>query len=140
MKHLLKFNEMLKYKTQRVIDVQDWDRLVEDTYKKSYSFQQQDGCKPRGSFHISIPSTDTCDEEMNDEIPFKINGNVRGVKFQVWLNTTVEDINSKLPESYIGQNTLFWDRNFYPDIHTVANDLYNKGLIEAGDYTIDIDW
>jgi hypothetical protein len=35
---------------------------------------------------------------------------------------------------------MFWERNFYPDTYTVANDLYDKGLIEAGDYIINIDW
>lgn len=145
MKHLKTF-EMLKYKTAKVIDVQDWDRLVEETYKKPYSFQQQDGCQPRGVVHLTIPEEWTEDEEMNDEIPFKINGNEMGVKFQVWLDTTVEEVNTKFeevngkPESYPGQNSLFWERNFYPDLQTVANDLYKKGLVEAGDYTINIDW
>lgn len=140
MKHLKTF-EMIKYKTEKVIQVRDWDNLVEETYGKIYSFQQQDGCQSRGVVHLTIPDKWTNDEEMNDEIPFEINGEEMGVKFQVWLDTTVEDVNAKFePESYPGQNSLFWERNFYPDLQTVANDLYNKGLIEAGDYTINIDW
>ena len=35
---------------------------------------------------------------------------------------------------------LFWERNFYPDVQMIANNLHAKGLIEAGDYVIDIDW
>ncbi len=35
---------------------------------------------------------------------------------------------------------LFCERNFYPDLHTIANDLYERGLIEAGEYVINIDW
>ena len=35
---------------------------------------------------------------------------------------------------------LWWKRNFYPDIEMVANDLHAKGLLEAGEYAIDIDW
>lgn len=75
---------------------------------------------------------------MHDSIPERINGNKMGVKFDVWLQRDPTEWNGKKgDESYLD---LFWGRNFYPDIHTVANDLYNKGLIEAGDYVIDIDW
>ena len=35
---------------------------------------------------------------------------------------------------------LFWERNFYPNLNTVINDLYKKGLIEKDDYEINIDW
>jgi hypothetical protein len=143
-KHLKTF-EMIKYKTEKVISVQDWDRLVEETYGKPYSFQQQDGCQPRGRVRITIPDEEAYDDEQNDIIPFEINGNEMCVKFQVWLDTTIEDVNAKFeeagePQRYPGQNSLFWKRNFYPELQTVANDLHKKGLIEAGKYTIDIDW
>lgn len=77
---------------------------------------------------------------MVDDIPFEINGSIMGVKFKTWLNTTEEYINSKNPETSTCQNRLFWNRNFYPDIYTVANDLHSKGLIDAGEYSIQIDW
>jgi hypothetical protein len=35
---------------------------------------------------------------------------------------------------------LFWERNFYPDISMIINDLYSKGLLDAGTYEIDINW
>jgi hypothetical protein len=137
---------MIKVKNVKMIEVSDWDKLVSDTYGKPYSFQQQNGCQSRGIFHLTIPSDYTCEDEMNDEIPFKINGNEMGVKFKVWQDTSIKDVNDTFekingkPESYSGQNSLFWDRNFYPDIHTVANDLHKRGLIEAGEYSIEIDW
>jgi len=127
------------YKLIKQIDCFDWDDLVMQTYNKPYCFQQQEDCQPRGSVSISIPAEDY-EEEMPATIPFKINGEKMGVKFETWLNTTVEDINAKNPESYSGQNGLFWHRNFYPSLQAVANDLYKKGLIEAGDYEIKIDW
>lgn len=129
----------IKTTTRQIISVQDWDDLVEETYGKPYSFQQQDGCKDRGIEHIRIPFDD-CDDEQYENIPFQINGPKMGVKFSTWLSTTVEDINNKHPESYPEANKLFWERNFYPDFQTIANDLYNKGLIDAGDYSIEIDW
>lgn len=137
---LLKYNEMAKLKARNVqmIDVQDWDRLVQETYGKPYSFQQQEGCKSRGVFHLTVPSEETYDEEMHDSIPEVVNGDVMGVKFKTWLERDPKEWNGK-KEDQIFIN-LWWARNFYPNIHTVANDLYMKGLIDAGDYSIDIDW
>ena len=124
----------MKTKNVKMISVNDWDNLVADTYKRPYSFQQQDGCKDRGIFNLTIPSKYTEDDSMHDSIPELVNGPEMGVKFKVWLERD--------PKQLVGGRTeeLFWDRNFYPDIHTVANDLHEKGLIEAGDYIIKIDW
>ena len=83
-----------------------------------------------------------------------------GVKFKTWLD---RDPNAPLNPSkqelkqcnyYWGKTEedekhwkedksnihMFYERNFYPDFQTVANDLCEKGLLEPGDYTIDIDW
>lgn len=132
---------MIKTSNIKIIESQDWDDLVQETYGKSYMFQQQDGCQDRGTRKITIPLEETYDEEMNDSIPFKINGEEMGVKFNVWLNTSQEDIKKEFPDrdERLGLD-IFWERNFYPDLQTIANDLYNKGLIEAGEYTINIDW
>ena len=125
-------------KNVKMIDVDDWDKLVIATYKRPYKLQQQEGCRGRGMYRLIIPSDYTEDKEMNDTIPEKINGEIMGVKFNKWLNRD--------PDKQIGLETskwsisLFWERNFYPCTHTVANDLYKKGLIEAGSYIIDIDW
>ncbi len=128
---------MIKVKNVKMIEVSDWDKLVSDTYGKPYSFQQQDGCQPRGIFHLTIPSEFTCDDEMNDEIPEIINGEIMGVKFEKWLERDPNQPVAGRTDYGIG---LWWDRNFYPDIHTVANDLHKRGLIEAGEYSIEIDW
>jgi hypothetical protein len=126
------------YTNKRMVDVSDWDRLVQDTYKKPYNFQQQDGCKERGIFYLTVPSKYTRDNEMNESIKEVVNGNEMGVKFDVWLKRDPK-------QPITGRSTdwelsLFWERNFYPDIETVANDLYNKGLLEEGEYVINIDW
>ena len=47
---------MLKVKNVQMIDVSDWDNLVEKTYGRIYNFQQQDGCKERGTFSLTVPS------------------------------------------------------------------------------------
>ena len=126
------------YSLQKVISVQDWDDLVVTTYGRPYSFQQQDDCKERQRVHISIP--DHPYDYENETIPEVVNGDEMGVSFAAWL---ARDPEQKLnaddwdsPSAII----MWWERNFYPDVQMIANDLHAKGLIEAGDYVIDIDW
>jgi hypothetical protein len=109
---------------------------VSETYGRVYDFQQQHGCQERGTFHLTVPSEYTEDDEMNESIPEVVNGSIMGVKFDVWLekDPKIHNFGSDW------ENGLFWERNFYPDINTVANDLFEKGLIEAGSYLINIDW
>lgn len=150
----------MEIKTKKFIDVSDWDNLVQKTYDKIYSFQQQDGCKPRGIHHIEVPMKNPYDYE-NDTIPEIFNsGEHYGVSFKAWLardpeavlNPTDEQLNNsnyywgktekdakrwKESKSHI---TLFWQRNFYPSVDMIINDLHKKGLLEEGEYVIDIDW
>lgn len=160
MNNIKTYNEMLKTKNVKMIEDRDWDILVSETYGKPYTFQQQDGCKDRGVFKLTIPSEWTNDDEMHDEIPEIINGDIMGVKFEKWLDrdpneplnpseeelkncgyywgkSEADEIKWKEDKSHI---YMFWERNFYPDIYTLANDLYKRGLIEAGEYAIHIDW
>jgi hypothetical protein len=119
-----------------MVDVSEWDKLVKETYKRPYSFQQQDGCKSRGTFTLAVPEDD--EDYENDTVPEAVNGNERGVSFKAWL---ARDPEKKLP--YDGSKSsleLWWERNFYPDVQMIANNLYIKGLLGAGTYTIDIDW
>lgn len=127
---------MISTRTEKVIDVSDWDALVVETYKRPYSFQQQDGCKERQRVRITIPDYDYDFE--NDTIPEEVNGEEMGVSFKAWLE---RDPSQPIPgEKYSYQSELFWERNFYPDVQMVANDLHARGLIETGNYVIDIDW
>lgn len=129
---------MLKFTNKKVIDCFDWDDLVQETYKRPYTFQQQDGCQSRGSIGITIPEKNHEDMFENETVPEIVNGEQMGVKFEAWL---ARDPEQKLPDrdDDFGLG-LWWDRNFYPDIQMVANDLFKKGLIEKGDYVIEIDW
>lgn len=128
---------MLKYSIQKVIDLWDWDELVIKTYNRQYSLQQQDGCKERQRVYITIPQQTEC-EYKNTTVPEIVNGKERGVSFKAWLERNPAQ---KLEgQEYDFELSLWWNRNFYPDVQMVANDLHAKGLIEAGDYVIDIDW
>lgn len=118
--------------------MQDWDDLVTQTYKRPYSFQQQDGCKSRGSVDITVPD-DTYDFE-NDTVPEVVNHPQMGVSFKAWLERDpTQKLNGKSDQDTFSLG-LWWERNFYPDVQMIANDLHAKGLIPAGDYVINIDW
>ena len=121
-----------------MIDGGDWDGLVEKTYGKSYSFQQQDGCKERGIQSIQVPCESPDDFE-NDTLPEKVNHEQMGVSFKAWLE---RDPAQALPgrDSDSWTTDLWWARNFYPHIDMLVNDLHQKGLLPVGDYIINIDW
>ena len=128
-------------RTEQVIDAGDWDNLVETTYGRPYSFQQQDGCKERQRVKITIP--DDADDYENDTVPEVVNHEDMGVSFKAWLERDPKQLlNGLRPDwdSGTGSLNLWWERNFYPDVQMVANSLYRMELIEAGTYTIDIDW
>lgn len=77
---------------------------------------------------------------MPESIPEKVNGEEMGVKFSAWL---ARDPKQKLSDPDAQEDYclhLWWQRNFYSDVQMVADDLYAKGLLEAGSYTLDIDW
>jgi hypothetical protein len=120
---------MIKAKNVKLIWVGEWDKLVSDTYGKPYNFQQQEGCKSRGIFKFEVPSDYTEDDEMNDDVPEQINGDIMGVKFEKWLERSPQEPVDGRTDYGVG---LWWSRNFYPDVYTV--------ILETGDYVIEIDW
>jgi hypothetical protein len=127
----------MKIREVKMIDVQEWDHLVRETYGRPYSFQQQDGCQERGIVSLTVPDQD-CDEDMADSVPEEVNGEEMGVKFAVWLARSPKKKMKGQKHAY--ELDLWWERNFYPDVQAVANDLHAKGLLLAGEYTIHIDW
>ena len=130
----------MKIRTEKVIDVGEWDQLVEETYNKPYRFQQQDGCKDRGIFRFTVPNEEVDDFE-NDTVPEIVNHQEMGVSFAAWLKRSPnEPLAGEKPCSAKWEINLWWHRNFYPEFQMVANDLHAKGLLESGEYAIDINW
>lgn len=132
----------MKIKTEQVIEVSDWDQLVTETYGRPYSFQQQDGCQDRGYFHLTVPDkaedfTNESIPETEDELMFE-DEDTLGVSFATWLARDPKQ--PLVDQKYDFELMHWWDRNFYPNIQMVANDLHAKGLLPAGDYSINIDW
>lgn len=129
----------MKTKTLNVIDLSDWDDLVEKTYGRPYSLQQQDGCKDRGMEYITVPGDEEDYYSDTDTIEEKVNGSEMGVSFKAWLERD-PSLKIKGEEDNKYGTRMWWERNFYPSIKMVANDLHKRGLLEAGEYGIDIDW
>jgi hypothetical protein len=129
---------MLKVNNIKQIDVQDWDELVQETYNRPYMLQQQDGCRDRGIQYITIPVNNPEDYK-NNTIPEIVNASSEmGVSFKAWLERDPKQPISERSEDWALE--MWWERNFYPTIDMIINDLYEKGLVEAGNYQINIDW
>jgi hypothetical protein len=134
---------MIKIQTVNVISVQDFDSLVEKTYGRTYSFQQQDGCKDRGTYEFTLPFDDEYVPEDHESatVEEEVNSEDMGVSFASWL---ARDPNQKLDTEDEWDRDhglcLWWERNFYPHVDVVVDDLYKRGLIPAGKYLINIDW
>ena len=124
-----------------LIEMDEWDSLVQKTYGKIYKIQQQEGCMDRGTtINLTVPSDEANDEEMNDSIPETVRSMGMGVKFDVWLARDVKEPLKDDESSSDWMIELFWQRKFYPDLHTLANDMHQKGVLAEGDYMINIDW
>lgn len=120
-----------------MIDCAEWNSLVTETYQRPYDIQQQEGCMARGTLSFSVPNHSGEPYE-NDTIPEEINGSKMGVNFAAWLKRDpTAPVGDRLKPREI---EIFWHRNFYPYYEVIANDLFAKGKLAAGEYVIDIDW
>ena len=131
---------MIKTTEIKVICLHDFDQLVKDTYKRPYAFQQQDDCRQRGMEYIAVPTENPYDYE-NDTVPEEVNGEEMGVSFKAWLaRDPMQQLDT--PDEWARSHglQLWFHRNFYPCVDMIINDLHEKGLLDAGDYYIDIDW
>lgn len=131
-------------RTEKVIEVADWDALVTETYGRPYSFQQQDGCKCRDRESLYVLSDPDLVYDFDDEsVPEIVNGDERGVSFEAWLARDPNQLLNELRPDWdtgVSSLRLWWERNFYPTSESVAHDLFKRGLLEEGEYVINIDW
>lgn len=127
---------MLIFKQTNVVDYQDWNELVSTTYGKPYNLQQQNGCMSPCNIRITVPDVEF--DFDRTEIPDIINGTAMGVSFKSWSSRDLNEWYGDPDDKRFIE--LFWERNFYPDICMLANDLHERGLILAGDYLIAIEF
>ena len=127
----------MEMRTVKMVSDTEWDKLVMETYGKRYCFQQQDGCKDRQVVKCQVPSHEY--DYKNDSMVEEANGPEEGVSFKAWL---ARDPKEPMKDEEDGTRWLemFWDRNFYPEVSMIINDLHKRGLLEKGDFSIEIDW
>ena len=130
---------MIKIQNTKIIELGDWNELVTSTYGRVYNFQQQDACKSRGTEYITVPVEEPFDYS-NDTVQEEVNGCDMGVSFKAWLDRDPTKLLSNLEHQEHWSLNMWWDRNFYPNVDMIINDLHSKGLLEAGEYCIKIDW
>jgi hypothetical protein len=138
-----KIFKIMQYTTVKLIDEIYWSNFVSDTYGKHYRFQQQEGCQNNGSYHLlEVPNYNTDEYIFHDKIHEIVNGSNMGVKFENWLERDPKQHlkNGKLVRDEQWAIDLWWERNFYPCVETVANDLHSRGVLDAGTYIITINW
>lgn len=125
---------------RNLIDLTEWDRAVFETYGKPYSLQEQDGGMSRGTIEFAIPTDDVPEDFENSSIPETVNGDEMGVTFEAWLARDEDKTIQSEETGETWRTNMWWERNFYPNHTMIVNDMFAKGLIEAGKYTIVIDW
>lgn len=132
----------MRIKQVKMFSDSEWDNLVKETYGRPYCFQQQNGCIDRGCYDLEVPGEIYSD--FPETVPEILNGEEMGVKFSAWLardpKQPLEMDDKEKQEMAQWRIDLWWERNFYPDVQEVANDLHAKGLLPAGEYKIDVDW
>lgn len=112
-----------------LVQEKDFSSFVESVYGQPYRFQQQAGCRSRGtvSFVVPVPAEDVDDSDFCECVygPKKL-----GVPFSEWLKGPSEEYEYEFQQY----------REFYPKFEKLVDDLSKKGLIAPGFYTINIDW
>jgi hypothetical protein len=129
----------LNLKKVSLIDDSEWSDFVSEIYKRPYNFQQQEGCRERGVYPFSVPISNPFDYK-NSKIPETTSTNQEGVSFEAWLSRDPSlKLKSKIDNDPLSLN-MWWHRSFYPFVDMIVDDLYKRGLLEEGEYIIDIDW
>lgn len=130
----------LKYENIKVISCSDWDKFIQSVYGRPYCFQQQDGCKDRGTFSFRVPIHGAEQEppETINTTPYYIEEFPSGFSLKQWLS---RDPDTPLDgQMYPHELEIWWRRYFYPFFEELVQDLSEKGILEDGEYMIDIDW
>ena len=97
----------------------EFSQLVEDTYGRPYKLQQQgDMLHQESMVRLSVP----------------------GEVFDHWQATTLEEwVAAEYPSPKFDYD-FQWEREFYPQLEEVANDLHERGLLDEGEYVLHVWW
>lgn len=123
----------LKTSTRQIIDIRDFDNLVEETYGRPYSLQQQNFMGQETYYDFEVPeSWDGWDFDGFEGYP---------VPFKEWCEADPEiDPKTGRPWSPSYEKRLHWEREFYPDFEELMHDLNLRGELDPGKYSIHVWW
>lgn len=99
-----------------MISDHDCDKLITATYKKPYGFQQQAGCRDRGTYEFSLP-LDCEPEEYEldlEDVPATLKTYAMQTTFAKWLERSAEEPLSSETSQGNSAIELWWQRHFYP--------------------------
>jgi len=131
----------MKVSTIRMVYVDDFNQFVTETYGRPYNFQQQEDRREKELLWIEVPTEKPVDEFAGKDIPKDYSTKEMRVDFDIWVARDPKEQIKCPPDREDRSWTLllWWERNFYPDINMILWDLYNRGLIESGEYYINMD-
>jgi hypothetical protein len=120
----------MRIKSVKLIDETEFSQLVREAYGRPYRLQQQDHCMGQNEIElITIP-----DEGIDIDDP---------QRFEEWRD-------AEAPESrgvdqfgdmrWDWEVELHWEREFYPPLQELVNDMYERSLLPQGDYAIRAYW
>ena len=110
-----------------VLHESEFSDLVRQTFERPYSLQQQGDMHSQESFvRFDVPA-DREEEE-----------HWQAVSMEEWLAATPPDPEDRSMEAFTDR--LRWDREFYPQLDSVANELHARGQLDAGTYVLHVWW
>lgn len=124
---------MIKTLDLKIIDASDWSQLVKETYNLPYNLRWQDDGIEGGIIILKVPTKGYDYDSTPENIDFNEG---RGISFKSWLTHNPKEWEPDFSE--IPFLERFGKYNFYPHLEILANDLYQKGLLPAGDYGINV--
>lgn len=114
----------LPHHTRTVIHESAFSRYVTNHYGRPYHLQQQgDMMGQEVSTRFTVPDPEDGEWE-GMEAPTLVD----------WLKATPPT------DEHDRTEILRWERDYYPQLGAVVNDLHTKGLLDAGEYLIYAEW
>ncbi|WP_043736189.1 hypothetical protein [Nocardia asiatica] len=106
--------------TVTLIDENTFSALVSHLHARPYRLQQQgDGLPQNTIVKITVPA-------LEHDWP--------GIPLAEWAATPIGDY------TYPWQAETHWEREYYPCLEDVVNDLHARGLLAAGNYALHVRW
>lgn len=103
-----------------VLSETTFSKYVSELYGRPYNLQQQgDMLAQESAVALVVPELEDWNEDPS---------------LEEWLAATPP----VSAADYI--DTMRWERQFYPSLEAVANDLHARGLLDAGRYIIHVSW